>query len=353
MQTNTKTPRIRLLLIEAVLWVLIMFMSAYWAMNAPTPVGKFVSSFNVIITCVMLPYYLTNRIITPKYLIGKKIKLYILFTFLIIVLNPILGFMLNNQLDYLFFGTKRIFTFDLTKRSHYVLLWNTVVALALGTGVHLLMHYFVTEKKILQLEKERVKSELDFLRSQINPHFLFNVMNTLYFLIDKDNINARNSVEDFTKLLRYQLQVGDKDNVPIEQEIEYLITYCNLQRLRLEPETIIDLDISPTIKGFNIEPLLFLPIVENAFKYISHYTPASQNYISIKLHQTVENKIVFAVINSTEEASVYRNKAIESSGVGLTNLRKRLDIYYANNYILDYQKKEHRFEVYLSIKTNN
>src|SRR5690606_23164868 len=105
------------------------------------------------------------------------------------------------------------------KRSLFVLFWNTLLAVAIGTGSRLLLHYFSTERRIKEIEAQKLKAELNFLRAKVNPHFLFNVLNNLYFQIDKHNVQARDYVEKLSEILRYQLQIEHVETVPIEKEI--------------------------------------------------------------------------------------------------------------------------------------
>src|SRR5438445_12586327 len=122
------------------------------------------------------------------------------------------------------------------------------------------------------MAKEKAEAELGFLKSQINPHFLFNSLNSVYFLIDKNNAGARDALHKFSDMLRYQLYEIKDEKIPIEKEISFIRDYIDIQRLRREANCSVNLEIGKEVKGFSIEPLLLVPFVENSFKHLSHFS---------------------------------------------------------------------------------
>ena len=195
-----------------------------------------------------------------------------------------------------------------------------------------------------RLEKEKISTELNFLRSQVNPHFLFNVMNTIYFQIDKSNIEARNSVEKFSEMLRYQLYECTTDRIEIKKEIEYIKNYVEIQKLRLEKECRVQLTVQENMDGFTIAPLLVLPLLENAFKHISHYKEASQNELSVSV--LLEGKYFIARIKNTYEELTKHKYVINTGGLGIQNLKRRLQLIYPGEYQFE---TNHENGVYCSI----
>ncbi|MEJ7585936.1 MAG: histidine kinase [Ferruginibacter sp.] len=137
--------------------------------------------------------------------------------------------------------------------------------------------YGTLQQRVAEIAKEKAEAELNFLKSQINPHFLFNSLNSVYFLIDKNNPDARNALGKFSDMLRYQLYEMNGDQIPVEKEIRYLNDYVDLQKLRKDDQYVLSFKYSPEVKGFKIEPLLLVPFVENAFKHLSHY-----NYVNTR-----------------------------------------------------------------------
>jgi LytS/YehU family sensor histidine kinase len=216
----------------------------------------------------------------------------------------------------------------------------------------LFYHFFnktiFNQLKISELEKQRIEAEVKFLKAQANPHFLFNSLNSIYGLIDKNNQIARDTVHTFAEMLRYQLYECDAPLVAIEKELNFLKAYINLQRIRVNPKTEITWNDDQNCKLFSIAPLLLIPMVENAFKHISHYE-SKRNFVEIDSKFSMGN-FYFSVRNSFE--SIYKNVVIASNGIGLENLKYRLMLTYPKHHTLhiDYNDKEHF--IALTIKIN-
>ena len=197
------------------------------------------------------------------------------------------------------------------------------------------------------MAKENATAELNFLKSQINPHFVFNSLNSVYFLIDKQNAAARDSLEKFSDMLRYQLYECSTNQVSIEKEIDYLKDYIDLQRLRRDDNCIIDLRISPGLKGFQIAPLLLIPFVENAFKHLSHYNHGD-NQVAIHLEKE-DGSMILAVSNTREEKGSNPG-TLNPGGIGLRNVKRRLELLYPGRHSLVIDKFPDRFEIFLKLE---
>jgi sensor histidine kinase YesM len=180
----------------------------------------------------------------------------------------------------------------------------------------------------MQLEKianDQLATELKFLRAQYHPHFLFNALNTIYFQMDESVEEAKHTVEKFSELLRYQLY-DQQQTVPVQREIQYLENFIELQKIRTSDKLRLEVDFDPQLNGEQIYPLLYLPLVENAFKY------AGGSYrISISLKK-MENGLRFLVKNDVPaEILIFK----ESGGIGLENLRRRLALLYPGRHSLE------------------
>jgi sensor histidine kinase YesM len=139
-----------------------------------------------------------------------------------------------------------------------------------GVAIKLISDFFLMQKRLMEIAKEKAETELNFLKSQINPHFLFNSLNSVYFLIDKNNAEARQALHKFSDMLRYQLYEIKGEKIAIEKEIDYLKDYIGLQQLRNE-NCSVQFNVKEGMKSFLIEPLLLIPFVENSFKHLSHF----------------------------------------------------------------------------------
>ncbi|ASU35629.1 sensor histidine kinase [Mucilaginibacter xinganensis] len=180
----------------------------------------------------------------------------------------------------------------------------------------------------VQLEKlanDHLETELKFLKAQYHPHFLFNAINTIYFQMDEDICGAKNSIEKFSELLRYQLY-DQQQQVPVINELEYLQSFIDLQKTRSSDKLKMKVAFDEGLNGQQVYPLLFLPLVENAFKFIGG------DYEMAITAQLSGNEIVFRVENSVHPIKQPMNT--NGSGIGLDNLKRRLDLLYPNKHNL-------------------
>lgn len=196
-------------------------------------------------------------------------------------------------------------------------------------------------QQVKNIQINQLQTELKYLRSQVNPHFLFNGLNTIYGNIDMKDQRARDILLQFADLLRYNLYEADVDLVDLEKETIYLQNYVALQRARSNENMQIDLEINIQNKEIKIAPLLFMPFVENAFKF-STRDDNSPNRIRIDLRQS-GNQIEFTCSNTYE--------AIEQNGggIGLVNVKRRLELLYKDRYTLNIQKEQSNYTVNLML----
>jgi len=196
-----------------------------------------------------------------------------------------------------------------------------------------------------KMHKEKLQTELNFLKAQINPHFLFNSLNSVYFLIDKENTKARSVLMKFTEMLRYQLYDCNVERITIEDEINFINNYISLQELRKGDKYKIKFHIGDNLTGFKIAPLILITFIENAFKYVSNKS-SGENYINLSLIKT-NGVLHFTCFNTTDDTA--KQDIIDYGGIGVTNTKRRLDILYNNNYDLSIQKNNHDYSIHLKI----
>jgi LytS/YehU family sensor histidine kinase len=226
--------------------------------------------------------------------------------------------------------------------------YNFSIALfymAFSIALHLSREWFVQQDLIRKIELEKVNTELEYLKAQINPHFLFNSLNTIFFQIDRQNSKARETLLSFTEMLRYQLYECNGHKIPVEKEMAYLKNYVDLQRHRLDDNYWISF-AQHNVTDFSVAPLLLIPFVENAFKHVSHLP--KDNEIRIDLWKK-ENTLRMVVFNTCDPEQIAKSNG---HGIGLKNVRRRLDLLYGGLYKLDYQKKPGSYQVNLEITIN-
>jgi sensor histidine kinase YesM len=222
---------------------------------------------------------------------------------------------------------------------------NTIAAITLGMSIKLAKNWIETQRRHQALEKEKLETELKFLKYQFNPHFLFNSINSIFFLIPKNPDMASASLAKFSDLLRYQLYECDDSYISLDKEIGYLQNFIELEKLRqskLDIHLSIDCD-QPA--EYMLSPFILITFVENAFKHVSRHSNLL-NRIDIRL-QTKGQGLHFFVANSTEADKT--RQAVKYSGIGLKNVRRRLDLVYPGKYDLSIKDEEGVFEVYLDL----
>lgn len=195
------------------------------------------------------------------------------------------------------------------------------------------------------MEKERIRSELAFLKAQFNPHFLFNSINSIYGHIDRKNEKAREMLLSFSEMLRYQLYECDVDNISIEKEIQYIRNYVALQQERKADDLVVLLDIPGDVRGFTIAPLLLITFVENAFKYVSSYED-KENKVALSFRKAGEC-LTFRAFNTKDEGTV--RVEMEKGGIGITNARRRLDLQYPGRHRLEITDGGDAYEIILEL----
>ncbi len=302
---------------------------------------------NVVAT---IPFYTTAYFLIPRFLYPHHFIKFI-FLFIALVLGSgMLMLFLVRTVDFLFDPSREIISSDPDKLRFdiNVFVWTSIIAGFGSGGLKIMSDSFRLRRRLLEVEKEKLSTELNFLRSQINPHFLFNVMNLIYFQINKENKNARESILKFSEMLRYQLYECTSDKIEILKELDYIRNYVGIQSLRMEKGSDIQLLVSPGLENFKIAPLLILPLVENAFKHVSNYKTPSDNRIFIELRQIQGGSFFIQTINTCE--NLPSDYLIKSSGLGIANLKRRLELLYPEKHELLTERVDNVFKTSLKIR---
>lgn len=334
--------------IYLLLWIILTLFLLYLIYDFTTPfLQQFIATL-LVTGFTAFPAYLSSKVLVPKLLYRKLIRKFIGSLLLVALVNTVLTYFLGGALYYLLSG-KSIFAsiavIQAISAAFFVI--NCIVIVVSG-AIQIIIDRFGMELQLHEVENEKVSTELAFLRAQINPHFLFNVLNTIYFQIQKDNIEARNSVEKLSEMLRYQLYECTTDMIDISKELAYIESYVTVQKLRMETGTDLRLKLSENIGSFKIAPLLILPLVENAFKHISNFKDPSQNklFITIELEEdSVFSVNVLNTYNSSDGTDLLQN----SSGLGLKNLERRLALLYPGKHTIHRKRNGNVFETTLKI----
>lgn len=226
----------------------------------------------------------------------------------------------------------------------YNFIITTLFLSGFGLGLSFTDKFTKQEKIRKEAEKEKLNTELAFLKNQINPHFLFNTLNNIYSLVQTDVADGQKAILQLSKLMRYILYETEKGDLLLSQEIEFMQTYIELMKLRISDKVTFTVSFPENYIDAAIPPLLFLPFVENAFKHgISYRQPS---FVNIQL-KTEPGKIIFECSNSiANKGDVLLNA---DSGIGLENVKKRLSLLFPSNHKLKIFETDSIFHVILTI----
>ncbi len=211
-------------------------------------------------------------------------------------------------------------------------------------GLRVLERHSHVEKLQKELEKEKLNSELAFLKNQISPHFFFNTLNNIYSLISINAEDSQKAVLKLSKLMRYLLYESEHGNTLLSREIDFMNNYIDLMKLRMSEKISLSVTFPAEYEDIIIPPLLFIPFIENAFKHGISYREKS--FIDIKM-LTDSNSITFRCSNSLVKKKV--DDETEHSGIGLDNVSKRLTLLFPGKHELKINKSDTEFEVLLHI----
>lgn len=318
--------------------------SVFNSLKDPIYLIKFLS----LIIFQAIGVYFCLYYLIPKYLEKGKLIIYILFV-LLTVLAMSLAITGSYFLGLTFFTDQP----DIKNSVNLMFLKHAVPSslssMTLGMSIKLAKNYLESQKKQQLLEKEKLETELKFLKSQFNPHFLFNTINSIFVLINKNTSQAKDALAKFSELLRYQLYECNESEIPLDRELAYLSSYIELEKLRQNPNLKIKTELLTHSTGnLAIAPFLLMPFVENAFKHVSKLNQKS-NWIDLSL-KLDGNSFVFYVANSLAEQHEKSKEAYNSNGLGLKNVKRRLELLYEDKYDLRLTEAEGKYETVLKLE---
>jgi hypothetical protein len=219
-----------------------------------------------------------------------------------------------------------------------------ILVLGAGTTFRLMSKWLLEEKLRKDAEKEQLKTNLALLRHQVSPHFFMNTLNNIHSLIQIDTDKAQDAVERLSVLMRYLLYDSAKNTIELKKEIEFIHSFMSLMQLRHSEEVSVSVIIPETIPDTKIPPMLFISLLENAYKHGVSYPLRSYIHFELQIQQ---NYLTCLIKNSKHPAKP--NEHGEYSGIGLTNIKQSLKLLYPDNYILKIDDQENDFEVTLTI----
>ena len=295
-------------------------------------------TFNIIASYIHYFFILPNLIRSKEALpyLGKLLVLIMMvLTVRILVENQIFPKVSANEA---YFKTIKLMRIVST-------VWDTLTFLIFTGMIRFTLDWFDLESKKKQLENEKLVAELNYLKAQINPHFLFNTLHNLNYLVYSGSKNATEVIIKLSNIMRYMIYDANKEKVALKKEIAYMNDYIHLESIRLNQKFHLDFMVNGPIEQLEIAPLVMLTFLENAFK---HGVSDQEENCWIKVNLiTTDQAIDYEVSNKKIKTLSSRNL---KSGFGLENVKKRLELSYPNQYTLNIQDDDSVYKVHLTLK---
>ena len=309
------------------------------AWQGSTVASCFSYLFTVLVhfSLFLLMIRVNSSFLIPYMLEKKRFGLYAGGVIALILLYTILINHYNQFIHDVLFHDERIGTSSGFWDNFVYALCCTVIT----SMLYITQKWSEQQEQVKNSQINQLQTELKYLRSQINPHFLFNGLNTVYGYIDISNRRARDMMVQFSDLLRYNLYEADVDMIGLEKEVKYLQNYVALQKARSNDNMQVTLNVNYQNGSVKIAPLIFMAFVENAFKYVSRDDNAV-NSIVIGLTEK-DGLIDFTCDNTSDETDT------APGGIGLNNAVRRLDLLYKDRYTLNIYKEQNIYRVHLML----
>ena len=317
---------------------------------SPFASQRFIDMFIVSNVLLVSFYYLNSKVLIPKVLAAKKIVQYIFGVLLcfFLYLSAMYAIMITSE------ETKSFALSDAARTINYKgpyffsggAITLFLIAFLVSTGIKVITQWFTAEEVKEEISKQQLETELNLLKTQVNPHFLFNTLNSIYSLAIANNQKTADAVLKLSRIMRYTLEDCQGNYVALQQEIDFINSYIELQKLRLTNNNAVCFTTDGNISSARIAPFVFIPFIENAFKYgTSTHRPSS-----IKaMVQVSPQGISFTCENHFQ---INGKCKVEGTGTGINNAKRRLELLYPKKHDLKIITEEHQYKVSLTINLN-
>ncbi len=356
-------------LLYGVIWLGIFSIPFFnqWGFNVPDWEKLFSEWFRIF--CFFLLFLFNILILVPKFLLAKSYKRYIFSAVALIVIIPLTGMFLNSILfpaplkmppmnlgsgipmelgsgmpAPIGFKPEQKTAYDTTTLQIVANLLISFLIVGTSTTFKVIGQWLVADDHRKDLEKEQLRTELALLRHQVSPHFFMNTLNNIHSLIDLNQEDAKDAVIRLSTMMRYLLYDTSQGQTSLKKEIGFIESYISLMQLRFSKHVMVKLEIPENIPDIQIPPMLFISLLENAFKHGVSYQQESFVLFTIgvtgnRLHCTLRNSKHFKLPASDNRYS----------GIGLSNIRKSLDLLYGKAYQYEIGETETEYQVDLNV----
>ena len=328
-------------------WLVLFSIPYILSYGQEQDINRIIAHFWIPLMFYAIIFYLNYFVLIDRFLFTKKTLLFIVINLIMIALF----ILIKEQIE------DRLFVDLIKKRSNangsgppfkmiiYVQMLSYMAPLLFSIAIKTTQRWVKTEAEHKEAANFKLQSELQHLHYQLQPHFFFNSLNNIYAMVDVSPEQAKTSIHSLSKLMRYMLYETDMELVPLSKEIEFIKKFIDLMKLRVSDKTEVNYNLPSEETGINIAPLLFISLIENAFKHGVSASKASQ----ININMTCNDKTVLFTIENDNLPKKTEDKS--GSGIGIQNLEKRLKLLYPNRYKFNSKVENDRFLVTLEIET--
>jgi len=334
------------------LWICVWFFFVYF-FSYNTTNSLYVTWFSsILLPLTMLTTYVTVYYLIPNYLMQKRYWLFGLYSVYVLIFTAFLATVTMIG-SFLFISNLKLENTPVMSRNLPFILILIYLVVGLVSFVYILNHNFNTlsrnktlENKILDTQLHLKEQELQYLKKQIHPHFLFNSLNTIYGFALRQSLQTPDIILKLSNLLDYILYQVQEKQVFLKQELDHIEEYVSLEQIRFQDTLQVEIVKTDFNETITLPPMLFLPFVENAFKHGA----IIDGKLQVKLKfERIDNQLIFRIKNTaiTDETET------QDGRIGLTNITKRLDLLFGKDYDLQVEHLENWFMVTLKIKLND
>ncbi len=347
MTAKSKNFKIVYVLIQVFIWLIIALFPVL--SFSTTPVVMFKSISTIILLAGL--FYLNMYWLIPSFLFKKKMWIYIFLLFALVVLIMLLNGIYDKIFDFenlILRNPPQVARnqppkMGITFRNMPIIFFS-ILAIAISVSYKAINEYIKKEQENKEFVNQKLNAELAMLKSQINPHFLFNILNDICSLALKKSNDTANAIIKLSDLMRYMIYDSSSVKVELEKELKYIENYINLQKIRIADSVKIDYMVNADNMEKQIAPLLLIPFIENAFKHGISYAYDARIIIQINTKANFLSLFVKNNKYSTNESIQH-----DDSGIGLENVRKQLELLYPQNYKLTINDTEKFYTVELEL----
>lgn len=329
---------------HVVFWVLFLLLWSVHDLNYHIDLLENLETNIITFIPYMILVYFNLYVLMPRFLLCKKITQYVLFLLLgIVVITLFSSYYLSFYFRYINdYPPTSVFFESLPGK--IAIITEVILSLCLSMTLFLIDEWYRKERSIQEIEQKQLETELNLLKNQINPHFLFNSLNSIYIMLGRNLNQGKSMLLQFSEILSHQLYETSKKKILLEKEFENLQNYIEIERIRHEDLVTVNCSFPNEMGKLTITPMLLLPLVENAFKHGQSVKGYEVKINASIVDNTLDFKIENTVSNTVNISSQNRK------GIGLANVKRRLALIYPNKHLFQIVSKNATFIVNLKIQ---